>query len=488
MGENISNLEPQELWQMFDKICQIPHPSGKEEKIREYIVSFGKSLNLHTETDCVGNIIIHKSATPGYENAPVLLLQSHIDMVCEKNENTIHDFENDPIQTYIDGDWVKAKGTTLGADNGIGVASMLAILQSSEIKHGPLKCLFTVDEERGLTGAQHVSSEWLDADMLLNLDSEEDGRFCIGCAGGIDTCATFKITQEHPQENLFFLKISVSGLKGGHSGDDINKGRGNAIQLLARFLWEQKQKYPVYIAEISGGNLHNAIPREAGATVAIPYKYKEEIRIQLNIYTAIIEEEYPTEKEFKMDLSSEDYKDSIIQLTDSERIINTLFGIPNGVIEMSKEIENLPETSTNLASIKKISETEYLVATSQRSSTESKKIELKNRMEALFLLSGASVTHSDGYPGWKPNLQSRIKEIVTQSFTNLFGYAPVVSAIHAGLECGLFKAKSSQLDMISIGPEINGNHSPNEQCSISSVNKYWKHLKDILSKVADINK
>ena len=257
---------------------------------------------------------------------------------------------------------------------------------------------------------------------------------------------------------------------------------------MARFLWEQKQKYPVYIAEISGGNLHNAIPREASATVAIPNKYKEEIRIQLNIYTAIIEEEYPTEKEFKMDLSSEDYKDSIIQLTDSERIINTLFGIPNGVIEMSKEIENLPETSTNLASIKKISETEYLVATSQRSSTESKKIELKNRMEALFLLSGASVTHSDGYPGWKPNLQSRIKEIVTQSFTNLFGYAPIVSAIHAGLECGLFKAKSPKLDMISIGPEINGNHSPNEQCSISSVNKYWKHLKDILSKVADINK
>lgn len=487
MEQNISNLDPQELWQMFDKICQIPHPSGKEEKLREYIVSFGKSLNLKTETDNVGNIIIYKPATIGCENAPVLLLQSHIDMVCEKNEGTLHNFEQDSIKTYIDGDWVKAQGTTLGADNGIGVASMLAILQSTEIKHGALKCLFTVDEERGLTGAQHVSAEWLEADMLLNLDSEEDGRFCIGCAGGIDTCATYTVTKEKPQENLFFVKIAISGLKGGHSGDDINKGRANAIQLLSRFLWEQQKKYSIYLAEIGGGNLHNAIPREASATIAIPYKYKEDIRVQLNIFTATIEEEYTTEEQLKIELSSESYTDSVIQLEDSERIINALFAIPNGVIEMSKEIENLPETSTNLASIKKISKNEYKVATSQRSSTESKKHEIKNRIEALFVLSGASVTHSDGYPGWKPNLQSPIMDIVVKSFSDLFGYAPIVSAIHAGLECGLFKAKSNKLDMISIGPEINGNHSPNEQCSISSVEKYWKHLKDILGRVAEIN-
>lgn len=487
MEQNISNLDPQELWQMFDKICQIPHPSGKEEKLREYIVSFGKSLNLKTETDNVGNIIIYKPATIGCENAPVLLLQSHIDMVCEKNEGTLHNFEQDSIKTYIDGDWVKAQGTTLGADNGIGVASMLAILQSTEIKHGALKCLFTVDEERGLTGAQHVSAEWLEADMLLNLDSEEDGRFCIGCAGGIDTCATYTVTKEKPQENLLFVKIAISGLKGGHSGDDINKGRANAIQLLSRFLWEQQKKYSIYLAEIGGGNLHNAIPREASATIAIPYKYKEDIRVQLNIFTATIEEEYTTEEQLKIELSSESYTDSVIQLEDSERIINALFAIPNGVIEMSKEIENLPETSTNLASIKKISKNEYKVATSQRSSTESKKHEIKNRIEALFVLSGASVTHSDGYPGWKPNLQSPIMDIVVKSFSDLFGYAPIVSAIHAGLECGLFKAKSNKLDMISIGPEINGNHSPNEQCSISSVEKYWKHLKDILGRVAEIN-
>ena len=487
MEQNISNLDPQELWQMFDKICQIPHPSGKEEKLREYIVSFGKSLNLKTETDNVGNIIIYKPATIGCENAPVLLLQSHIDMVCEKNEGTLHNFEQDSIKTYIDGDWVKAQGTTLGADNGIGVASMLAILQSTEIKHGALKCLFTVDEERGLTGAQHVSAEWLEADMLLNLDSEEDGRFCIGCAGGIDTCATYTVTKEKPQENLLFVKIAISGLKGGHSGDDINKGRANAIQLLSRFLWEQQKKYSIYLAEIGGGNLHNAIPREASATIAIPYKYKEDIRVQLNIFTATIEEEYTTEEQLKIELSSESYTDSVIQLEDSERIINALFAIPNGVIEMSKEIENLPETSTNLASIKKISKNEYKVATSQRSSTESKKHEIKNRIEALFVLSGASVTHSDGYPGWKPNLQSPIMDIVVKSFSDLFGYAPIVSAIHAGLECGLFKAKSNKLDMISIGPEINGNLSPNEQCSISSVEKYWKHLKDILGRVAEIN-
>lgn len=486
MEENICTLAPQELWQEFFNICQIPHPSGKEEKIREYITTFGKSLNLETTTDSVGNILINKPATFGYESAPILLLQSHIDMVCEKNEETIHDFENDPIATYIDGDWVKARGTTLGADNGIGVASMLAILKSDKIKHGPIKCLFTVDEERGLTGAQNVETAWLEADMLLNLDSEEDGEFCIGCAGGIGTCATYTIKKENAPENSFFCKIVVSGLKGGHSGSDINKGLGNAIQLLARFLWEQKQKYPLYIAEISGGNLHNAIPREASATIAIPYKYKEEIRIQLNIFTAIIEDEYPIETGLKIELSSESEIAEIMQLRDSERIINTLFAVPHGVIEMSKEIENLPETSTNLASIKKISENEYVVATSQRSSTESKKNEIKNRIEALFLLSGATVTHNDGYPGWKPNLKSRIMDIVVTSFKELYGYEPKIKAIHAGLECGLFKAKSPKLDMISIGPDINGNHSPIERCSISSVKRYWEHLKDILGRVAEI--
>lgn len=487
MEQQITTLEPQELWHFFDKICQIPHPSGKEEKIREYIVNYGKNLSLQTQIDEVGNILICKPATPGYEKAPILLLQAHIDMVCEKNEETIHDFEKDPIKTYIDGDWVKAHGTTLGADNGIGVASMLAILGSNTIKHGKLKCIFTIDEERGLTGAQHVCADWLNADMLLNLDSEEDGRFCIGCAGGIETCATFEVKRETPTDDLFFAEISISGLKGGHSGDDINKGRANAIQLLARFLWEQKQKYPLYIADIIGGNLHNAIPREAKCSIAIPYKFKEELRIQLNIYTTIIENEYPTEGKLAIELSSENRLDSIINASDSEKIINTLFALPNGVIEMSREIENLPETSTNLASIKRITENSYKIATSQRSSTESKKIELKNRMEALFIIGGASsVTHSDGYPGWKPNLQSPIKEIVVQSFAELFGYTPIVSAIHAGLECGLFKAQSPNLDMISIGPEINGNHSPNEQCSISSVKKYWQHLNDILARIAEI--
>ncbi len=478
----IEELEPKELWSQFKKICDIPHPSGKEEQIGKFLQEFGQSLGLHTEVDEVGNVLIRKPASKGRENAPSVVLQAHMDMVCEKNAGTNHNFDTDPIKTIVDGDWLKAEGTTLGADDGIGVAAMLAVLSSKTIQHGPIECLITVDEERGLTGAQHVKANWIQSQTLINLDSEEDGRFCIGCAGGIDTVATFDIAKTQAPQGAFFLNINVKGLQGGHSGDDINKGRGNAIKILSRFLWNENKKFPLYIAEIAGGNLHNAIPREAHAQVCIPWEKKEEIRVDLNHYIATIESEYPTEKEFNMDIESMEATETVFDKVGTDKLITALYACPHGVIEMSKELENLPETSTNLASIKNI-DGKIVVATSQRSSVNSKKHDIKDRVEAVFSLTGAQVKHSDGYPGWKPNMNSKIKQLVADSYEKLFGEKPSVGAIHAGLECGLIVEKYPNMDMISIGPTIIGNHSPAERCEISTVQKHWKHLVYILENI-----
>lgn len=478
----IEELEPKEIWSQFKKICDIPHPSGKEERIGKFLQEFGKSHGFQTESDEVGNVLIRKKAVKGRENAPSVVLQAHMDMVCEKNAGTAHDFDNDPIKTIVEGDWLKAEGTTLGADDGIGVAAMLAILSSDTIQHGPIECLFTVDEERGLTGAQHVKSNWIQSNKLINLDSEEDGRFCIGCAGGIDTVAYFDIQRVAAPKNAFFLKIYVKGLQGGHSGDDINKGRGNAIKILSRFLWQESKKIPLYLCDIEGGNLHNAIPREANATICIDWNQKETIRIDLNHFIQTMEEEYPTEKALTIDLESTESADTVYEQEGSTRLINALYACPHGVIEMSKELENLPETSTNLASIKN-KEGKIVVATSQRSSVNSKKHDIKDRVEAVFSLAGAKVTHSDGYPGWKPNLNSDIKKLVAESYEKLFGEKPHVGAIHAGLECGLIIEKYPNMDMISIGPTIIGNHSPAERCEIPTVQKHWKHLVYILENI-----
>lgn len=478
----IEELEPKEIWSQFKKICDIPHPSGKEERIGKFLQEFGKSHGFQTESDEVGNVLIRKKAAKGRENAPSVVLQAHMDMVCEKNAGTAHDFDNDPIKTIVEGDWLKAEGTTLGADDGIGVAAMLAILSSDTIQHGPIECLFTVDEERGLTGAQHVKSNWIQSNKLINLDSEEDGRFCIGCAGGIDTVAYFDIQRVAAPKNAFFLKIYVKGLQGGHSGDDINKGRGNAIKILSRFLWQESKKFPLYLCDIEGGNLHNAIPREANATICIDWNQKETIRVDLNHFIQTMEEEYPTEKALTIDLESTESADTVYEQEGSTRLINALYACPHGVIEMSKELENLPETSTNLASIKN-KEGKIVVATSQRSSVNSKKHDIKDRVEAVFSLAGAKVTHSDGYPGWKPNLNSDIKKLVAESYEKLFGEKPHVGAIHAGLECGLIVEKYPNMDMISIGPTIIGNHSPAERCEIPTVQKHWKHLVYILENI-----
>lgn len=478
----ISDIEPKEIWSQFKKICDIPHPSGKEGKIGAFLMEFGKAHGCETEMDEVGNVLIRKRASLGRENAPSLLLQAHMDMVCEKNAGTQHDFDNDPIRTIVDNGWLKAEGTTLGADDGIGVAAMLAVIESDTIKHGPIECLITVDEERGLTGAQHVKEGWLKSKTLVNLDSEKDGQFCIGCAGGIDTVATFDIKKENAPAKAFFLNLFVKGLQGGHSGDDINKGRGNAIKILARFLWSESKKYPIYVSQIGGGNLHNAIPREAYATICVDWDKKETIRVALNQYIHTIETEYPTEKDFSMEMESTEASSEVYEKAGMDRLITALYACPHGVIEMSTEIAGLPETSTNLASVKSV-DGKIIVATSQRSSTNSKKHDIKDRVEAVFSLAGADVKHSDGYPGWKPNLNSKIKTLVADSYEKLFGNQPIVGAIHAGLECGLIIEKYPDMDMISIGPTIIGNHSPAERCEISTVDKFWKHLIYILENI-----
>ena len=479
----ITDLQPKIVWHYFNEICRIPHPSKKEQKMIEYLVNFGRTHHLETIVDDSGNVLIRKKAANGMEKRASVVLQSHIDMVTEKNSDTVHDFDRDPVIPYIDGGWVKARGTTLGADNGIGVAAQLALLASEDIPHGDIECLFTVEEETGLTGAKNFQSGVLQSKILINLDSEEDGCFCIGCAGGIDTVATFRYEMQHSPEELFFFTVRVRGLQGGHSGEDINKERGNAIKILARYLWTINNRFPVYLHKIEGGNLHNAIPREASAIAAIPYCKKEEAMVLLNVFIHDVEGEIPSEKELHIDMESESALEKVICKADSDRVLSALYACPHGVIKNSFDIEGLPEVSTNLASVKMKEENTIVVATSQRSSVESEKHDIKNQIEALFLLAGAEVTHGDGYPGWKPNVNSNITKIVVDSYCRLFHEQPVVRAIHAGLECGLFLEKYPDLDMISIGPTIIGNHSPAEKVHIHSVGKFWGHLKDVLSEL-----
>lgn len=477
----MTELEPKIVWQYFNEICKIPHPSGKEEQIINYIVNFGKSLGLETITDEVGNILIRKAATPGLEHLTPVVLQSHMDMVCEKNNGTVHDFSKDPIKSVVEGDWLKANDTTLGADDGIGVAAQLAILADDKIQHGPIECLFTVEEETGLTGALNLKAGIIKARRLINLDSEEDAVYCIGCAGGIGTIATFNYKKVSAKGNLFFFEVKVKGLLGGHSGEDIEKERGNSIKILNRFLWTLNQKTPVYLQSIDGGNLHNAIPREASAIAAVDFPQKEQVRILLNLFISEIEKELPSEKDFCMELQSCDKADTIIDKETTDKLLNALYACPHGVIGMSRDIPGLVETSTNLASIKmKADDNTIIVGTSQRSSVESKKHDIKNQVGSVFALAGADVKYGDGYPGWKPNMNSKVKELVDQSYRKLFKDSPRFEAIHAGLECGLILEKYPDMDMISVGPTIIGNHAPGEKIQISTVQKFWDLLLDVL--------
>lgn len=473
MENEIKKLQPEIVWKYFDEINRIPRPSKKEKKMVAYLLDTGKKLGVETVRDEVGNVLMRKPATKGKENVTPIIFQAHMDMVCEKNSDVDFNFETDPIKTYIDGDWVKANGTTLGADDGIGIAMGLAILESKDIEHGPIECLFTVDEETGLTGANALKKDFLKGKMLLNLDSEDEGQFFIGCAGGKNTEISIDFDEEDCPKNSSAYLITVKGLKGGHSGDDINKNRGNANKIITRALHAATFSYDAALANINGGNLHNAIAREATALIVVPEankkafveyigKLDKDVRNELKTSDAGVKIEItPTDKPKKV-------MDNYVQCD----LIEALYACPHGVLAMDQDIPNFVETSTNLASIKTVGH-QVKIVTSQRSSIESKKEDAANSVAAAFELIDADVEFTDGYPGWAPNPQSRVMNLMKQAYNNLFHKDPEILAIHAGLECGLIGEKYPEMDMISYGPSMKGVHSPDEKLEIKTVKKVW---------------
>lgn len=481
----VKDLKPELIWQCFDEVTKVPRPSCHEEQIREFLIEFAKKHNVSVKTDECGNVLMHKDATPGYEKAPTVILQAHMDMVAEKNGGVEHDFLKDPIDTYIDGDWVKARGTTLGADNGIGIAAAMAVMIDPTLKHGPVEALFTVNEEIGLEGAQNLGEGMLGGNILLNLDSEDDGEIFVGCAGGIDTTAWFEYKRSLAPDHFSYMKISVSGLLGGHSGGDIHLGRANANKLVARFLWNCSQKWNLELVEFDGGNLRNAIPREAHAVFGIETAIADDVKAALTAYAEEITNEFAgVEPSVNISIETTDKPEYCIDQKTSMALVRALYSAPHGVVSMSRDIEGLVETSTNLAAVKMVEDNKIKVTTSQRSSVESRKYDIAGQVEAHFQLAGAKIDHSDGYPGWAPNMNSPIMKIAADAYEELFGVKPAIKAIHAGLECGLFLAKYPHLDMVSFGPTMTGVHSPDEQLLIPTVEKFWRHLCLTLEKVA----
>lgn len=483
-----TTLQPKAVFDCFAQINKIPRPSYKEQQMSAFLVDFGHKLGLETLQDSVGNVLIRKPATPGYENLKATVLQSHMDMVCEKVAGLDFDFEHDPIQTYIDGEWMRAKGTTLGADDGIGVAMQMAILQDDTIEHGPLECLFTVCEEEGLVGALGLEPGFMKADYLINLDSEDEGQIFISCAGGANTIATFHPTMEPAPEGQFFFKLQVSGLTGGHSGDDIVKKRANANKLLVRILAAMRQ-YRVRIADIQSGGLHNAIPRDGFAVCCVPMEHKEAVRVLVNTMTAEFEEEFSaTEPNLTVTLESADAVDKVIDIITADHLVTALVSVPNGVLAMDQEIPNFVQTSSNLASIHLVeSEAEgqwsIEVVTNQRSNIMSARKNASQMVGGVFTLAGADVEEGDGYPGWKLNPQSPLLKITVESYKRIFNKEPKILAIHAGLECGLFSLKYPNVDMVSFGPTLRGVHSPDERLLISTVQMVWDHLIEVLKNI-----
>lgn len=480
----VRDLQPQAVWEQFDAITRVPRPSKKEERIIEFLINFAQSNSLDWQRDAIGNVVIRKPATAGYEERPTVILQSHMDMVCEKNSDVDFDFDNDPIRTVVDGEWVRAEGTTLGADCGIGMAAAMALLLDEQAEHGHIEALFTVDEETGLTGAFNLGEGMLTGKYLLNLDSEDEGEIFIGCAGGIDTVATYSVAYEEAPKNYAFYRFDVSDLKGGHSGDDINKGRANSNKIAARLLLEAQDEYEGRMSYFDGGNLRNAIPREAYAIVGVPMSKKDKWEARVEQFIAELKDEFSiTEPDMRLVLSEMPTVESVLDMSSQCNLLGALVGVPNGVIAMSAAIEGLVETSTNLASVKFTDKDSVIVTTSQRSSVESAKLYAKQAVESVFLLSGAEVEHSDGYPGWAPDPNSHLLKCTVECYERLFGKAPKVKAVHAGLECGLFLEKYPHLEMVSFGPTLRGVHSPDERLEISTVDKFWQHLKEIVKSI-----
>lgn len=477
-------LEPRLVWEQFEAITKVPRPSKREEKIIEYLINFAIAHGIDYQRDQIGNVVMRKAATAGYENSPTVILQSHMDMVCEKLADLEFDFDNEPIRTQIKDGWVMAEGTTLGADCGIGMAAALALMIDPEAEHGPLEALFTVDEETGLTGAFNLGEGMLSGKYLINLDSEDEGEIFIGCAGGVDTVAYFKVENEPAPSDYKFFRLSIAGLTGGHSGDDINKGRANSNKLLARILLEAAEEYGARLSYMDGGNLRNAIPRDAYAIMGIPTEKTEDFTMRYNKWATEFRGEFAiTEPQMQVTLAEEQTPKSILAFCDQMLLLRALVGVANGVIAMSQAVEGLVETSTNLASVKFSGADEVIVTTSQRSSVESAKLYAKKIVESTFLLAGAEVKHSDGYPGWAPNPESELLRQTVLSYKELFGTEPKVKAVHAGLECGLFLEKYPDLEMVSFGPTLRGVHSPEERLEIATVDKFWRLLKDLLKRV-----
>lgn len=483
--ENVfQGLEPQKVWHYFAEICKIPRPSKHEEHIVEYIYQFGKSRGLETLKDEAGNVVIRKPAEKGFEHLPMVALQSHVDMVCEKNNDVEHDFMKDPIRPRIDGEWVKASGTTLGADDGIGVAVQLALLDSTGLGIGAIECVFTTDEETGLTGAFALEGNMITAGYLVNLDSEDEGEIFIGCAGGKDTSGYLPVETKPAATGRAAFRVTVGGLKGGHSGDDIHRGLGNANKILNRFILKADREIGIELASFDGGNLRNAIAREAVAVITIPSDKAALLSTLVEQYGKIIATELKVTddgvfiKAEKADAPAEVLSDGL-----KNKLIQLIYALPHGVVAWSQDIPDFVETSTNLASVK-MKEGKIVIATSQRSSLESAKENICNKVACTFALGGASYEQGDGYPGWTPNPNSKLLKVAESEFEKMFTYKPVVRAIHAGLECGLFSEKWPQLEMISVGPTLRGVHSPDEKLKIDTVERFWKYTLRILQNIS----
>lgn len=482
----LSQLKPTSLWQLFEKICSIPHPSKHEQKISLWIQSWATELGLDVKEDAVGNLFIKKPATSGMEDRQGIVLQAHMDMVPQKNNDTNHDFLVDPIRPYIvtesDGDWVTADGTTLGADNGVGLASALAVLASDDIAHGPLEVLVTIDEEAGMSGAFGLESGWLEGDILINTDSEQEGEVYMGCAGGIDGLATFALTFEDVPANYQGFNLSISGLKGGHSGVDIHTGRANANKLLTRFLLDASNDFDIRLTEFNGGSLRNAIPREANASFVVDKAQIEPLKTALALYLSTIQANLAAiETDIDMLLISPEDFEQCWDSTTQSNILLALNACPNGVIRMSDDIEGIVETSLNLGVIQtRGNKLNALVLI--RSLHDDGRAETQRTVQSVFELAGANVAFSGAYPGWKPNPDSAIMKTVSNTYQELFNKVPAVMVIHAGLECGLFKDAYPHWDMVSIGPTIKFPHSPDEKIEIATVEQYWQLLTAVLAK------
>ncbi|MDN3652809.1 aminoacyl-histidine dipeptidase [Thalassotalea ponticola] len=479
----LSQLQPSSLWSIFANICAIPHPSKHEQKISAWIQQWACELGIECKEDTVGNLFLKKPATPGMENCKGVILQAHMDMVPQKNAGTEHDFLNDPIRPYIDGEWVTAEGTTLGADNGIGLASALAVLASDDLKHGPLEVLVTIDEEAGMSGAFGLKAGWLDGDILINTDSEQEGEVYMGCAGGVDATATFPLEMQAVPTDWQSFNLSISGLKGGHSGVDIHLGRGNANKLLVRFLLQASKQFGIQLTELNGGSLRNAIPREANASFVVDAKHIDALQNAFSTYLAQIQTNLAVvEPELTMMLIQPEEFEQMWSKECQHRILSALNAAPNGVQRMSDDIEGIVETSINLGVIR-CKGPKLVVLNLIRSLHDDGRIQIEEQVESLFSLAGAQVEFSGAYPGWKPSTDSPIMHLVRETYHQLFDNWPEVMVIHAGLECGLFKTEYPHLDMVSIGPTIKFPHSPDEKVDITSVSEYWKLLTRVLANI-----